>query len=160
MPTKLFIIQQDDRETIRVRAASFTNIDRGGGYWELRFYAEGEKKESAVIMVRVPYSAIPQDMLYDSLADSLILPAVPPPNEAEVEFLTDSLFSDAEKTPFTLEERRLLIDSLQDAKHSIKATFETTDAQQTAINQKLDYLGVCRTFTRHVLPSQAKRAMW
>jgi hypothetical protein len=79
-------------------------------------------------------------MLCESLADSLIYPAVSPGPGAGVDFLQDAFFSDADKQPFTLDERRLLAEVLQVAKGTIRETFDTTPSQQTAIDQKLDYL--------------------
>ena len=103
MPTKIFVIQKADGEVLRIRAASYSRGNLGDGFWSLEFRADGDSKASAEVIVQIPYSVIPQGMLYDSLAESLLLPPVTPSSgEAEVEFLHDPLFTEEDKTPFSL----------------------------------------------------------
>ena len=94
MPEKIFVLEKDNGQIVRIRAARFTtewvNLGKAEGTaYRLQFYREREDTPSTDIVVLVPYSVIPQDMLYDSLADSLLYPALPSPSEDEID-LPDS----------------------------------------------------------------------
>lgn len=140
MAERIFVITQSDGETIRIRASKFDQMNLGSGYWSINFYEEGQQKQSAEISVKLPYSVIPQDMIYDSIQDSLISPTISGADDEGVDFLGEALFSEAEKKPFSLEERHLLEATLQASKKAIQEKFKTSEPQQEEINSKIDYL--------------------
>ena len=88
MAEKVYVITKSDGETIRIRASSFKQSNLGSGFWSIDFYEEGKQNASAEVSLSLPYSVIPQDMIYDSLRDSLIYPTISGADDEGVDFLS------------------------------------------------------------------------
>jgi hypothetical protein len=140
MADRVYVITKADGEIIRIRASKFDQCNLGSDFWSIDFYEEGKQNASAEVSVKLPYSVIPQDMIYESLQDSLIYPTISGADDEGVDFLGEALFSEADKKPFTLEERHLLEATLQSTKRVIQDKFKTGDSQQAEIDGKIDYL--------------------
>ena len=141
MTSRIFVVTSASAETVRIRAARFDRMNLGDGHWMLQFFRGAEKEASATITVMTPYSVIPMDMLFDSMTESLMLPPVAGADQSdEVEFLSEPLFTEEDKIPFTPEQRRMVVLALEGAKEEIQRRFETSKSQQDQIDKKLDYL--------------------
>lgn len=134
---RIYVVTRSNGDVIRIRASAFRDAGSNG----LLFYDEDFNNPSAAVRgLGDVCSVIPQDMLLETVQDSPIYPGISPVRDDGIEFLTNALFSNAEKRPFTPEERRLLEAALQEAKQAIRDTFETKESQQGEIDHKLDYL--------------------
>jgi hypothetical protein len=100
---------------------------------------EGENGEAAVFTVHHNFSVAPEHMLFAKFNDDLLIASSREPSEG-FDFLNDTLLSEADKHPFSPEERRVVAAVLEDSKESISREFGTTNEQQRDIADKLDYL--------------------
>jgi len=75
-----------------------------------------------------------------SFEASSMLPEIVSSGRSTTDYVTDTFFSEAEKVPFSQEERQAVTLALQKASERIKEQFQTTPEQQTEIEQKLEYL--------------------
>jgi hypothetical protein len=102
--------------------------------------ADGKEGDCS-LTVRLGYSVIPEDMLYESIETSFVMPTVVNAETPdEVGMLTDVFFSDSERVPHSPAERAFLCHSLEIAKDRIRDEFRPTPPQQRAVDEKLDYL--------------------
>jgi hypothetical protein len=138
---RVYLIRDANGNTWRIRARDFSTSQHQipDGFCAL-FFADGKSCDAAKLVVEIPYQVIPEDMLFSQLKDDLIFPVIPDDGGEKVDPFTEGLFSDAEKKPFTPEERRLLHQLLERAKQEIHERFETSESQQADIDEKLDYL--------------------
>jgi hypothetical protein len=138
MAKRTFVIQDGAKKTHRIRADSVSQHNMGDGRWRLDFF-EGPSLAGS-LWVAAPYSLLQPHMLYDSLENSLLDPFVTDNQSGSLDFSTDALFTEGEKRPFDLQERKEVTEALQHSKKEIRTKFETTPEQQAEIDRKLDYL--------------------
>ncbi len=79
-------------------------------------------------------------MIVASFQDNSLLPDISIPNQSSTDFTTDTVFSEAQKVPFSHEERKAISRAIEHAKSDIHEKFSTTETQQSEIEAKLDYL--------------------
>jgi hypothetical protein len=70
-------------------------------------------------------SIVPQDMLVASFEESSMLPEIVSSGSSTTDYVTETLFSEAEKVPFSQEERQAITAALQSASERIQEQFQT-----------------------------------
>lgn len=139
---KIFLVTTVDGQTRRIRASHWSYSRLDSAYYHVEFFRAPDAKQSdCMLTVERGYSVIPEDMLYESIESSFVMPTSIDRDDPEhVQIMSDVFFSDAERVPYSTEERRSIRDALQAAKTRIREEFETTPEQQAAVDDKLDYL--------------------
>jgi hypothetical protein len=140
MAKKLFIVTDADGTVTRVRADSLKRNNMGDRRWFLEFFENGEKDPAGAMFVTIPFSVFLPHLLYQPFGTSILDPFATTDAEQDVGFLSDTLFTEAEKRPFSPDERNQVIAALEEAKEVIHTEFATTSTQQNDINSKIDYL--------------------
>ena len=137
---RTFIVEYTDGRKLRVKAAkvmlfensyNFYTLHKGEMYWN---NGEATVTRDGVV------SVIPQDMLISSFDDTSLLPEIAASHDDSTDYSRDTFFSEAEKVPFSHEERKEVILAIKEASTKIHEEFSTTSQQQTDIEAKLEYL--------------------
>ena len=136
--TRIYILRDGSEKTWRIRATSYSVGSEDKAFAKLHF--RGVDGASGIFVVSQPYQLFAEGMLLSSLEDNLVFPAIPETPDGEIDPFTEALFSEAEKIPFTPQERQILHSVLDRAKEKIHQEFQTSEAQQADIENKLDYL--------------------
>jgi hypothetical protein len=136
----IYRIRQHGEADIFVKAKT-VSVESGGVFssrTQLRF--EGEDGEAAFFTVHFNFSVAPEHMLFTSFGDDMLLAGGDRTPNDGFDFLTDTLVTEADKRPFSPEERRTIVSLLDDSKRSIQHEFNPSADQQREIDEKLDYL--------------------
>jgi hypothetical protein len=138
---RIFVIEYADGRKRRIKAARF--LDRGG--YGFCFYISDKinpsvEEADARVEQKGVISIIPQDMLVTSFEDSSILPEVLVTSETSTDYARDTLFSEAQKVPFSGAEREAIRLALGEVSTDIHKQFSTNRSQQEEIDSKLKYL--------------------
>jgi hypothetical protein len=137
---RTFIVEYDNGRKLRIKAARVKQFENNYNFYTSQ---EGEmywnNGEATVPKDGVVY-VIPQDMLISSFEDTSLLPDIAASNDDSTDYARDTFFSEADKSPFTYEERKAVIHALKGASKKIHEKFSTTPQQKTDIEAKLGYL--------------------
>ena len=135
---RVFVIRYADGSTERIKA---NKLHHAIGCNRYEFYTDGRNNEpDAIVRDHNILSVVPQDMLLSTFEESSIFPDLVGVPSGQIEFLEESLFSDADKVPYTQEERQAVREALALSVDRIKAVYEPEAADLKNIQQKIDYL--------------------
>lgn len=137
---RTFVVEYTDGSERRIKAGSFRSCQINGIHW-VEFFRGSEPKGAEDSRLDGTYVAniIAEDMLVSSFEETIIPDVVETGNEP-TDYLTDTLFSEADRVPFSPQERQAIPAALKRASERIRTEFATTPEQQSDIEQKLDYL--------------------
>lgn len=138
---RTFIVEYADGRKLRIKAA---RVQQFGDTYNFYTLHKGEMKWNngeATIPKDGIVSVIPQDMLISSFEDTSLLPEIAALHDDSIDYARDTFFTEADKSPFSYEERKIVILALKEASTKIHEEFSTTPQQQSDIEAKLDYLG-------------------
>ena len=138
---RTFVVEYSDGRQQRIKAACFKDY---GGYGYC-FYTSakraGDSRAAEAMLKRENVVRIvPQDMLVASFEDSSLLPEIADSSKPSIDFARDTFFSDAQKNPFTTEERETVSLALKVVRSEIHDKFSPSQQQQAEIDSKIEYL--------------------
>ena len=114
--TRVYILRNSSENTWRIRAQSYVFSSDNDKF--ATFHFNGVDGAKGSVILRKPYEVFAEDMLLSPLENDLVFPDMPANTGGrDLDPFTEALFSEAEKAPFTPQERRLLHAVLDRAKN-------------------------------------------
>jgi len=137
----IFRMIYEDNKTLDVRAEHFTHSDHGAYlFWTIPQERANYVNYSARILDKGVQAVIRLDMLVETISSHSYFPEVLIGNDSNVDLIRDAIFSEDQRTPFSLQERKLISSAISEIAEEIKKTYRPKDESLADIEEKLDYL--------------------